>query len=597
MVTIRPMKIKSIVLTLALVFTPLTPVRSEAAITWSTKSKKDSVFDGATYNSKYDLDYVSVAIFDNDADQISFYMEFSQIPTLDIFDDGRDSWGFIGLDYDLDGTRDIRLVASKLRLRGDLVGVDGTVEDLKSKRILNCDLGVFTNVSEGKSWVGFEVSRKCISLPGQFDVFAYAEFDPKNSRESFDYAPYPFHRVTLPGSGITPAPTTKTNPISGSTYPLPSTILNSSRESSNYTTAPINLSVLSDSLLPSVVTVKCNSGTGTGWSSDVALPQVIRDLGYQTLITSNHHVIEDCLSTKNIVLTLSNGTNIPGLIISWDETNDVAGIATKTLIPPLQWIGTSPKQGWWVGVLGSPLGKSNVLTTGIISSVNMNTRKFTLTAAINPGNSGGPVFDNTGRVIGLATSKAVLSDGQLAEGFGNAHGVSMLCNTVIACTTEPDPWNSKPKTPAGPTAEELARLAAANAAAQAESEAKAKAAIEEKTRQDYKNQCIKFNGDLEIALFNTRTASLTYSSAATLFNGLIQNAPKVIDCDNLNLLTFESELQTKRKLLTTFEIAATSAIATAQENSKKKSITCVKGKKTKKVTAVNPKCPAGYKRK
>jgi hypothetical protein len=30
---------------------------------------------------------------------------------------------------------------------------------------------------------------------------------------------------------------------------------------------------------------------------------------------------------------------------------------------------------------------------------------------------------------------------------------------------------------------------------------------------------------------------------------------------------------------------------------KKTTITCVKGKTTKKVTAVNPKCPAGYKKK
>jgi hypothetical protein len=30
---------------------------------------------------------------------------------------------------------------------------------------------------------------------------------------------------------------------------------------------------------------------------------------------------------------------------------------------------------------------------------------------------------------------------------------------------------------------------------------------------------------------------------------------------------------------------------------KKSTITCVKGKMTKKVTAVSPKCPAGYKKK
>jgi hypothetical protein len=38
-------------------------------------------------------------------------------------------------------------------------------------------------------------------------------------------------------------------------------------------------------------------------------------------------------------------------------------------------------------------------------------------------------------------------------------------------------------------------------------------------------------------------------------------------------------------------------IATATVPTKKSSITCVKGKTSKKVTAINPKCPTGYKKK
>jgi hypothetical protein len=39
------------------------------------------------------------------------------------------------------------------------------------------------------------------------------------------------------------------------------------------------------------------------------------------------------------------------------------------------------------------------------------------------------------------------------------------------------------------------------------------------------------------------------------------------------------------------------AVAKAVAAKKKTTITCVKGKTTKKVTAVNPKCPTGYKKK
>ena len=47
-------------------------------------------------------------------------------------------------------------------------------------------------------------------------------------------------------------------------------------------------------------------------------------------------------------------------------------------------------------------------------------------------------------------------------------------------------------------------------------------------------------------------------------------------------------------------ITATSFVLgdkTASTAAKKTTITCVKGKTTKKVTAVKPKCPSGYKKK
>ena len=593
------------------------------AVTWSVESKKDSVYDGDTYNAAYDLEYVTAQIFDNDPDAIYFYMDFLQIPKVNMFNDGLDSWAYIGLDYNFDGTRDIRLQISDVTLRTDRVSVAGDVWDPINKKSLNCSLGVYANIGENQKWIGFKVSRKCISLPLTFDLFAYAQFNGKDSVGSYDYAPYPYLRVNLPGSTST-TPSTSTNSSSGATLALPSTSPNLTKDSSNFTVSPSNLSSLSDSLLPSVVTVKCGNGSGTGWSADLTLSQQLKDSGYQSILVTNHHVIEECIGSKSVSFVLNTGTTVAGQIVSWNETNDVAGIATKTLVPPLQWVGSPPKQGWWVGVLGSPLGRSNVLTTGIISSVNNSTKKFTLTAAINPGNSGGPVFDNTGRVLGLATSKAVLSDGQLAEGFGNAHGSPLLCSTVVLCQIESDPWNGKAKFAAGPTPEELAAQAAALAAAEAaakakaeaeakakaeaeakakaEAEAKAKAKaeaeLEAKLRGEMRSQCIDFNGKLDVAIFNANSAGITYPASSSVFAGIVSIAPSALDCDYFNVTTFNSELQSKERILTSLEGSITSAIATAKTNAMKKTtITCVKGKVTKKVTAVSPKCPKGYKKK
>ena len=58
----------------------------------------------------------------------------------------------------------------------------------------------------------------------------------------------------------------------------------------------------------------------------------------------------------------------------------------------------------------------------------------------------------------------------------------------------------------------------------------------------------------------------------------------------------EAEAKAAAELKAMQEAEAKAAAATAAAN-KKTTITCVKGKLIKKVTAVKPKCPTGYKKK
>ena len=560
---------------------------ASAAVTWSQVSKFDVAYDGKTPNSLYDLQYSSVYIFDNETDNIYFYLEFAQVPTVNMFNDGLGSWGFIGLDYDLNGVPDLRLTASRITLTRDRSSVSGTIYDPINSRYLTCSVGVFTNIDDGDKWIGFKVSRSCIKLPNTFEMFGYAAYNANSSTsESYDYAPYPSMRVNLLGTS-SQDPITG-NIFSGSTYALPASSPNSSYKSSNFTEPPKDLSKLSEQLLPSVVTVRCLTGSGTGWSADLKLSNALTSAGFQSLVITNHHVIEDCMGTKNVTIVLSNGTSVPGKIVSWNSSNDVAGVATVTAIPSLQWIGSPPRQGWWVGVLGSPLGKSNVLTTGIISSINNLAKTFTLTAPINPGNSGGPVFDSTGRVLGLATSKNLLSSGQIAEGFGNAHGVPLLCTSIVTCDLERDPWNGISKF----------ELASTDAASVAKAEAEAKAKADLVTTKEKTDLCIQHNSDIKLVVYSLTTAKTLYPASELLLQGIIDNAPESIDCSYIDVETFDAELRGEKSLLKAFDAIAKSTIASAQSISKKKvTITCVKGKLTKKVTAVNPKCPTGYKKK
>jgi hypothetical protein len=362
--------------------------------------------------------------------------------------------------------------------------------------------------------------------------------------------------------------------------------------------------------MPAIVTVNCADGSGSGWSARAELSAELKSDGYRSFVVTNHHVIADCLDSKKVSLVLSDKSVIEGTIISWNESNDIAGIATKRLLPTAEWIGTAPKQGWWVGVLGSPLGQAGILTTGIISSIDIPAGTFTLTAPINPGNSGGPIFDATGRVLGLATSKNLTSEGQLAEGFGNAKGVPLLCGSLISCSVEPNPWGAKSKfSEADILTKALAYKTAADLKAKQDADAKAladKTAADLKAKQDAdaklsvdaQTKCLNYNGDLKSLKFKISIAMTDYPLSKAKFQSLISLFPAEIDCNSIYLSTFDARYNGELRLFQNVANSYDQAIKSAKDlASKKKTITCVKGKLQKKVTAVNPKCPTGYKKK
>lgn len=514
----------------------ITPAANASAVAWYQTTSQDT-YNRPELNVAYDIDYVMVQKFDSDSDDtINFFLVFANPITPALFNDSFDSWAGILLDLNNDGKLDLRIKVQGQTYPNDSSSVRAQVYNDATSSYLNCDAVTWSNITSNVKWIGFKVSKKCIELPQVFGVKGYSDYR-SNDDFSFDYAPEAFFTIKLPGASGVAA-----NPV----YVLPLSVGNSSSITSNFSNPPTDLTALSLSIKPSVVTVLCANGSGTGWAADVQLSDSLRVSGFQSYLFTNNHVIADCTGTKLVSLILNSGITVSGTLVTWNADADVAAIATTAYIPPLQWFGSQPQQGWWAGVIGSPLGKPGILTTGIISSMNPLTSTFTLTAPINPGNSGGPIFDSTGRVIGLATSKNLLSSGQLAEGFGNAQGTPLLCGLLVTCIVETKPWGTQSKFILQSDA-----VTKAEAEAKAEADAAAKAAAEAKVKAD---------ADAQAA----RDKILTDAKAA---------ADKI-------LADAQAALNAAKKL----------AI-------KKTTIVCIRGAATKKIVAIKPKCPSGYKKK
>lgn len=173
--------------------------------------------------------------------------------------------------------------------------------------------------------------------------------------------------------------------------------------------------------LPSVVTVECGEWQGTGFAYDVTPAS-----GYSSVIVTNHHVISDCTFTNGPGVEIVTSANIrpESELWTWDEENDLALIMTKASLPIIQ--DAKPAEiGDQVVAIGSPLGFSGTITTGIISQVYPDA--YQTDAAINPGNSGGPLLDMRGNLLGVNTI------GYGREGLNIAFRPELLCQKILNC--------------------------------------------------------------------------------------------------------------------------------------------------------------------
>ena len=148
------------------------------------------------------------------------------------------------------------------------------------------------------------------------------------------------------------------------------------------------------------------------------------------LIATNYHVIRDM---GTIEFSLPGDIQSIGVeVVVADPINDLAILRftqQELLVTadPLELSGAEPRLGEDAIVIGFPLGSllgtSHKVTTGVVSSldgIGGDPRVIQVTAPIQPGSSGSPIFNSAGKVIGVITStldsaEAVRATGQVPQ--------------------------------------------------------------------------------------------------------------------------------------------------------------------------------------
>jgi len=160
-------------------------------------------------------------------------------------------------------------------------------------------------------------------------------------------------------------------------------------------------------------------------------------------IVTNYHVVD---GLKGLTVTLNDGRSYPAEVFAVDRGIDIAVVKVHGATAPatLKFSpGAEAQPGQTAIVLGSPFGKRNLVSMGIISGsgpfdyagqlgegeVGVEIPEVLYTdARVEPGNSGGPLLNAQGRVIGVID--AVLGGASGIGGLGIAVPAPLVVESI-----------------------------------------------------------------------------------------------------------------------------------------------------------------------
>ena len=147
------------------------------------------------------------------------------------------------------------------------------------------------------------------------------------------------------------------------------------------------------------------------------------------LVLTNAHVVD---GAKTVSVKLADHREFKAKVLGSDKTSDIAVLRIDAHGLPAVRLGDSDQLavGDYVLAIGEPFGLEETATAGIVSATSRSLPgdgfvPFIQTdAAVNPGNSGGPLFDASGKVVGI--------NSQIYTNSGGYQGVSFAVPINLA---------------------------------------------------------------------------------------------------------------------------------------------------------------------
>jgi len=195
-----------------------------------------------------------------------------------------------------------------------------------------------------------------------------------------------------------------------------------------------SIASVAEELLPSTVQILARGGSdGEQGGGSTGSGFVLDREGH---VITNNHVVADATETGAISVVDHQGRAHDATIVGRSPVYDIAVLqvdGVEELSPAALGSSRSMRVGQSVVAIGSPLGLSSTVTSGIVSALDRPVttgsngadaessfiNAVQTDAAINPGNSGGPLVNMRGQVVGVNSAIATTGGGLLGGDAGN----------------------------------------------------------------------------------------------------------------------------------------------------------------------------------
>lgn len=217
------------------------------------------------------------------------------------------------------------------------------------------------------------------------------------------------------------------------------------------TRADDSIAGIAQVVLPVVVSIDVSSSQGAGTGSGF----VIRSTDKESFILTNNHVVTgagdnaDKSDIADITVTFQDQSQASAEIVGTDASYDLAVLRVERSNLPVAALGDSDDVvvGDATIAIGSPLGLTGTVTSGIVSALNRPVTAgdasdvsfisaIQTDAAINPGNSGGPLVNSRGEVIGINSAIATTGSSNGGQSGSIGLGFSIPINQARRVATD-----------------------------------------------------------------------------------------------------------------------------------------------------------------